>query len=688
MYLGTVSRKVDGFFIVSENFNCLLPFTQFKIQQPILVSTVQASRLTGCLTFNREDNIFKVFLGKFNGHSASLIFTSENAYVSFSYLISVIITGINASIERLKQTETHHAWISKTQPKFQQSQKNGQFIVYPDDLISFGNNLLVHCHEKLSNQLNGYKNSYLLIGDTGYSCSASEFCKQIGTQFSFTNCLEVVIHFAYDIYVDNQCVFWSYESLKKNVPYKFTSAYFPAAITGCGNLYFFNENISGETNVGLLKFYSEVFKHVHNTTIKPFSSSEIGNFLLKNFFNRSAVINKTLERFQQQLELITRLCENFEGGYARIESTVSHRPINQIPSHQILQELENLGQRLAQAYIQDNNLFFASKEDVCEHFKKYVVSSTQLLTETLNLFERRDFACFNKIKSVYAAEAILCFFVYGSSQSIHSSKKHNNRLCEDLGLTKKKFISQQFFHREICLDTISVVQNKIHYLPRSNVSLNLLCENSNLCELLNFIQKFSDVNYYKVPDFHWFFLNFSVKLLTTKSSWYENPICLKDSILHKQSLIRKNIKYFTSSEFVETLFETKALETVVYPQWNVIFNGNGWNKSEFKKQCVLKVDSLTNNFSSSARLLVGSTDAWQIFPVLSTPIADNNLIKQQVAIFTDLYKNLYKTRATKDFPSCFEKFIRSYAVSCETFQDLKHWINVVHQQSEFGYCLQ
>ena len=687
MNIGSITRKLDGFFIISKTFDCLKPCTLFKIKQPLLVSSLKASRLTGCLVFTPKETVFKIYIGKFNAHSASLLFTSERAYFDFSHLLSIVISGINSAIQELPHSVTAHSWTSKLKPFFQQSQKKGQFIIYPSDLVAFGNKLIAYCENRLRACMQDFKSCFLLIGDTGYSTCATQFLAQVVPQFNLSCCEEVVIHFAYDISVENNFIFWRYAELKKKVPFKLTSLYFPGAFTGCANLYFFNQNISGQTNIGLLKFYSDVFKHVHNTGTAPFSSSEIGDFLLKNFFSPLSVINKTVDRFQREIQSINRLCGTSHSGYARLECTVSHRPSKTNLTENVVNELEILAEKVSYAYIQEENIFIAKKQDILDHFNKYVLSWTLLLENKIQQFLNKEYDCLKNIEQVYAAEAILCFFVYGNSKSVTGFRKHNNRLCDDVGLQKQFFLQKDIFCENILEKTISVVNNQIYYLTDKNVSLFELCGNPNLCQLKALVNSFSNKTYYKSSEFHFFFINLSVKLLLFKQKWHEVNISLDQILFSNQSLAGKNSQFLTSLEFVEKLFENTSTCEVVFPNWNNIFETNKWDKKEFLNLCTNTLNGVILNAKNSASILTTSREAIIVVSTLHTPVDDSTTVTKLLEIFLDVYKKLFRSLGTEDFGRCLEVYIRHVSINCVTFQEIRRLIQTIHVQSEFGLCL-
>ena len=151
---------------------------------------------------------------------------------------------------------------------------------------------------------------------------------------------------------------------------------------------------------------------------------------------------------------------------ARMEFVVRVTDFSEPVLHAVLSSCNEFRQQ--HQLIHPTKLSFVDYEDFYAHASKYMDSSANTILHEL---KRLDHATRNQIPmhfsindflNVAAAEAILCFFIYGSSMSILNRRSHFNELCRDIGINQARFASMVELYPDLPNIT---VDSGINYNP-------------------------------------------------------------------------------------------------------------------------------------------------------------------------------------------------------------------------------
>jgi len=344
------------------------------------------SRIKGIRTLKKKNQLFEIYLGKYRSYNTYVVVETQLEQLNYGEVLKKLVSAIDDSVHKYP-SETRFSWLSKKKPNYCFSKSTGSYCIFPSDLQQIGNSVLDKFQQSLSSAYDQNLICWLLFTDSGQSTTIQICKEQVLAEYFLENCAEVIFHIARDISAPNIALFWKKEVLTQTVKKSPNSSYYSSAITGCGNYYFHFDEY--RNTVRIIKFYSQIFKHLHREKPQPFAKSEICAFLMQNLYFREKLFPKKIELYKQNLQIVRNLCkiDNCES-YARVEVIISHCNLDGANVHKNSQEiiakiLEEF-KIIVRSFPENECLFSVSDRELHQHLQNYLITAVNTIAAALD----------------------------------------------------------------------------------------------------------------------------------------------------------------------------------------------------------------------------------------------------------------------------------------------------------------
>lgn len=455
--------KLDGFVVIARNWNFLpKPEATFQINtQGLFVNTRSSFRVKCSETFKNTRNLHCIRIGNLFNFELNFVFFNNNPTVTnitYRNLLSLIHRSFESAMEELRasypQSSTAKAFIQNVGlPKMK------IFLVFPEDFHRFGDilaqtvNRFLRAAEYQQNAFGslgvGEYNMVILAENMGQSISVNEIRDNfIFSRMDRSVIDEVIFHIAIDGQSNGHAAIWNRNMLSQLISSTPKEEYYSCGLGSHGNFVF---NHDGDY-IRRSKFYSEAFKHYHKNDPSPFKTPVVSDFLLSKATGPLLTF-AYLERDETALEDVRRQFASIDNSlinisdsqslYGRAEFIVVQCR-ESIPDGLDFMELVDVIGLVRDYFIGKDikkALYYMPIQALHQHLQTHVGKAAILILEKIEKFricsdENIPFNfSFKEYASVCAAEAIVCFFVYGYALHTNMKRGHCNELLRTLGLT-------------------------------------------------------------------------------------------------------------------------------------------------------------------------------------------------------------------------------------------------------------
>jgi len=439
----SIVERLDGVLVCSKSLDFYeKPIGTLVIKHPFLVSPAEVKSYKCCLVVQQYQHIYPVKLSDVLGLQLYVAFSSNSPYVSYHVLLQKFEEAYDATMKSLDSTTTKSCWCSLL---LAHKRKYEQSYVYAEDIHAFGRTLMQQLHRLVVSVVEDIENVYFVLNGMGQCCNIM-VGENLLQHFDFSLVNEIVLHIAVDTTLPGYALMWN-KSEKKNLNLgNISYEYYPLGLNGSGNFYITKPlaGIIGIPEIGLIKFYGEVFKHLskQHDAKSPFLTSVVANTLFSSMFTTSRASAKKYEEVEQFLyncKIIRLASEDLchkVALAARMELVIR----TTWPAKDVYKQTIALMRELiaAKMPITPQQLNIIEMDVIRYRIQDYILPALGTVEHAVS----KKLACLRNgvgysinlgdYTSVAAAECVLGFMLYGSSVSTRSTKRHCNELAKSL----------------------------------------------------------------------------------------------------------------------------------------------------------------------------------------------------------------------------------------------------------------
>jgi hypothetical protein len=376
-----------------------------------------------------------------------LVLTVSGDVLDYKSLLMYLYKTFDQTLQRLRATKTAQR-MCQIRGQSSSDWKNVNLTIYVDELYQFGATFARFLYKTSSFGV------IRIVGKSfGQNCPFPLFV-QAFQSFNKSNIIEAVLHIAFDTKKFDRAPMWCRDDVVSVMGKEPSLEYFVSCIPGFGNFYFYlpiedPARLSEVMQLGAIKFYSSVAKHMKDNKITPFESPEIGNALLMDGFSdcffQGRNTFKQYTRFLQDLEMaesvISSISSSKNNHYARCELLFN---VNNL-SHATIEKIGRESVAIFKSLKIPRLICFFQVRELQRVFEKNARPCINRIREELFKWHRAQLLSEKYVISrlryldVIGSEAILCMMFRGSVISTFGHERHDNKLCKHIGMIPSNF---------------------------------------------------------------------------------------------------------------------------------------------------------------------------------------------------------------------------------------------------------
>lgn len=276
---------LDGYVLIFRNFKVLKHLTKFWLPVNVNIEKVASTYCRGSTTFGRGNVLIKVKLGNHLDHPLEVIVSGfphetetfgDHMPKLYSDIRGCFISAINYGVSILgcwqRQCCQTYESVIKNRPCGCNKRRYIDACVATQFGIFFMKKFELELFKRYKSWQNLRVN--MVIRRLGQNISRKNIELSLsGYKLELVD--ELLVHLARDYWVQGNILLWNTVLLRKEYGQKPYMEYYPGLLRGHGNLYYVWEAKNELIDVKEWKFYSQLFKEVHNVEdskgIAPFT---------------------------------------------------------------------------------------------------------------------------------------------------------------------------------------------------------------------------------------------------------------------------------------------------------------------------------------------------------------------------------------------------------------------------------